>query len=108
MASGSTAAPSLFLRNATGLVKGWSGFDAFTYSFMSVNFVTLGLFFSLAVIAYVPTGQILPALLISGVFISFMVVTYAGLISVMLAGARRKKNIRWRYKANAMPRSSSN
>ena len=28
MASG-TAAPSLFLRNATGLVKGWSGFDAF-------------------------------------------------------------------------------
>ena len=26
----SSAAPSLFLRNATGLVKGWSGFDAFT------------------------------------------------------------------------------
>ena len=29
MASGTSAAPSLFLRNATGLVKGWSGFDAF-------------------------------------------------------------------------------
>jgi amino acid transporter len=75
--------PTLFLRKATGLVKGWSKFDAFLYSFMSVNFVTLGLFFSLAVIAYVPQGQILPALLISGVFISFMVITYAGLISVM-------------------------
>ena len=30
MASGTGTAPSLFLRNATGLVKGWSGFDAFT------------------------------------------------------------------------------
>src|SRR6185312_671009 len=55
----------------------------FLYSFMSVNFVTLGLFFSLAVISYVPTCQILPALLISGVFITFMVITYAGLISIM-------------------------
>ena len=33
-------APALFLRNATGLVKGWSGFDAFAYAFMSVNLVT--------------------------------------------------------------------
>src|SRR5205085_11665139 len=76
-------APTLFLRKATGLVKGWSKLDAFLYSFMSVNFVTLGLFFSLAVIAYVPTGQVLPALLKSAVFVTCLVVTYAGLISVM-------------------------
>ncbi len=76
-------APALFLRKATGLVKGWSKFDAFLYSFMSVNFVTLGLFFALSVLAFVPTGQVLPALLISGVFVSFIVVAYAGLISVM-------------------------
>jgi APA family basic amino acid/polyamine antiporter len=76
-------APTLFLRKATGLVKGWSKFDAFLYSFMSVNFVTLGLFFAFSVLAFVPTGQVLPALLISGVFVSFLVVTYAGLISVM-------------------------
>jgi basic amino acid/polyamine antiporter, APA family len=76
-------APTLFLRKATGLVKGWSKFDAFLYSFMSVNFVTLGLFFSLSVLGFVPDGQVLPALLLSGVFLSFMVVTYAGLISVM-------------------------
>jgi basic amino acid/polyamine antiporter, APA family len=76
-------APTLFLRKATGLVKGWSRFDAFLYSFMSVNFVTLGLFFALSVLAFVPDGQVLPALLISGVFVTFLVVTYAGLISVM-------------------------
>jgi basic amino acid/polyamine antiporter, APA family len=76
-------APTLFLRKATGLVKGWSKFDAFLYSFMSVNFVTLGLFFALSVLAFVPTGQVLPALLISGVFITFLVITYAGMISVM-------------------------
>src|SRR5947208_773267 len=76
-------APTLFLRKATGLVKGWSKFDAFLYSFMSVNFVTLGLFFALSVLAFVPTGQVLPALLISGVFITFLVITYASLISVM-------------------------
>jgi APA family basic amino acid/polyamine antiporter len=76
-------APTLFLRKATGLVKGWSKFDAFLYSFMSVNFVTLGLFFSLSVLGFVPDGQVLPALLLSGIFLSFMVVTYAGLISVM-------------------------
>jgi basic amino acid/polyamine antiporter, APA family len=76
-------APTLFLRKATGLVKGWSKFDAFLYSFMSVNFVTLGLFFSLSVLGFVPTGQVLSALLITGVFMTFLVITYAGLISVM-------------------------
>src|SRR6266487_1287854 len=76
-------APALFLRKATGLVKGWSKFDAFLYSFMSVNFVTLGLFFALSVLAFVPNGQVLPAILISGVLITFLVITYAGLISVM-------------------------
>src|SRR3989440_5346903 len=76
-------APGLFLRKATGLVKGWSKFDAFLYSFMSVHFVTLGLFFALSVLACVPYGRVLPALLISGVFITFLVITSAGLISVM-------------------------
>src|SRR5437773_641739 len=83
MAAVTGEGPTLFLRKATGLVKGWSKFDAFLYSFMSVNFVTLGLFFALAVLGYVPTGQVLPALLVSGVFITCLVVTYAGLISVM-------------------------
>ena len=84
-------APTLFLRKATGLVKGWSRFDAFVYSFMSVNFVTLGLFFALSVLAFVPTGQVFPALLMSGIFVTFLVITYASLISVMpRASARRR------------------
>jgi basic amino acid/polyamine antiporter, APA family len=81
--SAGSAAPELFLRNATGLVKGWSRLDAFVYSYMSVNFVTLGLFFSLSVLPFVPTGQILPALLVTAVFVSLLVFSYAGLISVM-------------------------
>jgi APA family basic amino acid/polyamine antiporter len=76
-------APTLFLRNATGLVKGWSGFDAFGYSFLSVNLVTLGMFYSLAVFAFVPTGSVLSALVLSGVAMTFLCITYAGLIAVM-------------------------
>ncbi len=83
MTSVSKETPSLFLRNATGLVKGWSGFDAFGYSFLSVNLVTLGMFYSLAVFAFVPNGSVLSALLISGIAMTFLCITYAGLIAVM-------------------------
>src|SRR5260370_10109770 len=76
-------APALFLRNATGLVKGWSGLDAFNYSFLSVNLVTLGMFYSLAVFAFVPNGSVLSALVLSGVAMTFLCITYAGLIAVM-------------------------
>src|SRR5712691_8766206 len=38
---------------------------------------------ALAVLGYVPGGQVLPAILVSGVFITFLVITYAMLISVM-------------------------
>jgi basic amino acid/polyamine antiporter, APA family len=77
-------APTLFLRKATGLVKGWSKFDAFLYSFMSINIVTLAMFGSWLFLGYVPGNwQVLPAILIAGVFVTFLVITYAGLISVM-------------------------
>src|SRR3954463_9376252 len=79
----STAAPSLFLRNATGLVKGWSGFDAFAYSFMSVNLVCLGMFYSLAIFAYVPDGAAIGSILITGLGMTFTCIAYAGLIAVM-------------------------
>jgi APA family basic amino acid/polyamine antiporter len=84
---GSSAAPSLFLRNATGLVKGWSGFDAFTYSFMSVNLVTLGMFYSLAVFAYVPGANPVLSIVLAAVAVTFLAVAYSGLIAAMpLAG----------------------
>jgi basic amino acid/polyamine antiporter, APA family len=77
------SAPSLFLRNATGLVKGWSGFDAFVYSFLSVNLVTLGMFYSLAIFAYVPDGSAIASIVITALGMTFMCIAYAGLIAVM-------------------------
>src|SRR5437870_4988272 len=50
---------------------------------MSVNLITLGLYFALSVLAFVPGGQVLPAIILSGIFITFLVITYAGLISAM-------------------------
>ena len=83
MASGTGEAPMLFLRNATGLVKGWSGFDAFGYSFMSVNLVTLGMFYSLAVFAYVPGANPLLSIILAAVAVTFLALAYAGLIAAM-------------------------
>ena len=76
------ARPGLFLRNATGLVKAWSTFDAFVYSFWSVNLITLGLY-GMSFAYTVPDGQILVAILLFGVLTTFLVVTYAMLVSVM-------------------------
>src|ERR1700674_1964249 len=77
-----SARPSLFLRNATGLVKAWSTFDAFLYSFWSVNLITLGLY-GMSYVYTVPDGQLLAAILLFGVATTFLVVTYAMLVSVM-------------------------
>src|SRR5438034_7130475 len=76
------ARPGLFLRNGTGLVKAWSTFDAFLYSFWSVNLITLGLY-GMSFVYTVPDGQLLAGILVFGVLVTFLVVTYAGLVSVM-------------------------
>src|SRR5215208_6883460 len=83
MASVSRESPALFLRNATGLVKGWSGFDAFTYSFMAINLVTLGMFYSLAVFAYVPGASPVLSIVLSAIAVTFLAVAYSGLIAAM-------------------------
>src|ERR1700738_979877 len=79
-----TEAPrqTLFLRNATGLVKAWSTFDAFLYAFWSVNLVTLGLY-GMSFVYAIPGGQLLGAVLLTGVLVTFLVITYAQLVSVM-------------------------
>src|ERR1700751_1441994 len=79
---GTAARPALFLRNATGLVKAWSTFDAFVYSFWSVNLITLGLY-GMSFVYTVPDGQALAGILVFGVLTPFLVVTYAMLVSVM-------------------------
>jgi basic amino acid/polyamine antiporter, APA family len=79
-----TEAPrqTLFLRNATGLVKAWSTFDAFLYAFWSVNLVTLGLY-GMSFVYAIPDGQLLAAVLLTGVLVTFLVITYAQLVSAM-------------------------
>jgi basic amino acid/polyamine antiporter, APA family len=73
-------APSLFLRNATGLVRGWSVRDSMIYACLATNFVTLGIYeFTYAGPAF-PKGQMLTSVLISAVLVSFLVVAYSGLI----------------------------
>src|SRR5438094_5042581 len=74
--------PALFLRNATGLVKAWSTFDAFLYSFCSINLITLGLY-GMSYVYTVPDGQVLAGILLFGVLVTFLVITYAMLVSVM-------------------------
>lgn len=77
-----TSAGDLFQRKATGLLKGWSVWDAFIYATFSINLITLGLFiFSYA--PFVPDGLLLPAIILSGLYLVFQAVTYASLIAVM-------------------------
>src|SRR3954463_1035406 len=78
-----TAAPGLFLRNATGLVKGWSAFDAFAYAFMSVNLVALGMFYSLAIFGYQPDGSAFLSFVIPAFGMPLLSIAYGALIAAM-------------------------
>ncbi|SRR6266487_1348311 len=74
-----TEAPTLFLRKATGLVRGWSVRDSMIYACLSTNIVTLGIYeFSFQ--SAFPQGQLVTSILISAVWVSFLVIAYAGLI----------------------------
>src|SRR5256885_7668652 len=77
---GAATRPALFLRNATGLVKAWSTFDAFVYSFWSVNLITLGLY-GMSFAYFVPDGQVLSAVLITRLLLAFLVIASALLVS---------------------------
>jgi amino acid transporter len=72
---------NLFVRKATGMVRSWSVVDAFIYAFFSINLITLGLY-SFSQMYYFGGGMI-PALVVSAVFIFFEVIVYAALIAVM-------------------------
>src|SRR5579872_7011994 len=72
-------APTLFLRKATGLVRGWSVRDAIIYACLSTNIITLGIY-EFSFNSFFPKGQLLTGVLISAVWVSFLVVAYTGLI----------------------------
>src|SRR5262245_10819422 len=72
--------PALFLRKATGLVRGWSVRDSIIYACLATNFVTLGIYgFTFAGPSF-PKGQLITAVIISGIWVSFLVIAYSGLI----------------------------
>jgi APA family basic amino acid/polyamine antiporter len=73
---------SLFVRKATGLVRGWSVHDAFIYATFSINLITLGLYI-FADGPFIPKGSLLLAIILSGAYLVFQTIVYAALIAVM-------------------------
>src|ERR1700723_4622973 len=71
--------PTLFRGKATGLVRGWSVRDSMIYACLSTNVITLGLV-EFAYQDAFPAGQLLTAVLISAVWVSFLVLAYSGLV----------------------------
>src|SRR5918995_4440877 len=80
--TGDAAERAVFVRKATGLVRGWSTRDAFIYAAFSINLVTLGLWiFGYA--PFIPEGSLLWAVLLAGFYLVVQGVTYASLIAAM-------------------------
>src|SRR2546423_1583660 len=73
---------SVFVRKATGLVRGWSLHDAFIYATFSINLITLGLYI-FASGPFIPKGSLLLAIILSGASLCFQTVVYSALIAVM-------------------------
>jgi basic amino acid/polyamine antiporter, APA family len=73
---------SLFVRKATGLVRGWAVRDAFIYSVFAINLVTLG-FYIFSFGPFIPAGSLLWAVILSGAYLVFQAITYASLIAAM-------------------------
>jgi APA family basic amino acid/polyamine antiporter len=73
---------AVFVRKATGLVRGWSVRDAFIYAVFAINLITLG-WSTFDDGPFVPKGALLWSIVIAGVYLIFQGITYAGLISVM-------------------------
>lgn len=77
--SASTA--PIFVRKATGLVRGWSMFDGSIYGFYACN-VVLGLWV-LTFAPFIPNGSLFWAIIICAALTLFQVLTYAALTSAM-------------------------
>src|SRR6185437_16945722 len=77
----SSSAGPIFVRKATGLVRGWAMVDGSIYAFYACNIV-LGLW-CLSFGSFIPDGSLFWAIIITAALTMFMVLTYAGLISAM-------------------------
>jgi basic amino acid/polyamine antiporter, APA family len=86
VATGAGGAPfeerTVFVRKATGLVRGWAVRDAFIYATFAINLVTLG-WFIFASAPFIPGGGLFWAVVVSGAYLIFQAITYAALVAVM-------------------------
>jgi APA family basic amino acid/polyamine antiporter len=74
---------TLFVRKATGLVRGWSAWDSFIYANFVISVVAVGFGFAFTTGIFIPSGGILWALIISAIFIVFEVIAWSALIATM-------------------------
>jgi APA family basic amino acid/polyamine antiporter len=72
--------PELFLRKATGLVRGWSVRDSMIYACLSTNVVTLGMVAWASDQSAFAQGQLITSIIISGIWVSFLIIAYTGLV----------------------------
>jgi len=80
--TGDAAERAVFVRKATGLVRGWSTRDAFIYAAFSINLITLGLWI-FGYGPFIPDGSLLWAVLLAGLYLVLQGITYASLIAAM-------------------------
>src|ERR1700758_3731661 len=73
---------AVFVRKATGLVRGWAVRDAFIYATFAINLVTLG-WFIFASAPFIPNGGLMWAVIVGGAYLIFQAITYDALIAVM-------------------------
>jgi amino acid transporter len=73
---------TLFVREATGLVRDWSSYDAWIYAFLSINVVTLG-FYIWTFNSFIPQGSPILATIIAVVVLTLQNAVYATLVSSM-------------------------
>jgi amino acid transporter len=78
---GATAERQLFVRNATGLVRAWSVFDAGLYAFWGCS-IPLGIWV-LSFGPFLPSGSLFWAIIICTVLLFFEILTYAAITAVI-------------------------
>jgi amino acid transporter len=74
---------AVFVRKATGLVRGWNVRDAFIYATFAINLVTLGWYIFTFAPATIPNGALVWAVVVGGAYLIFQAITYASLIAAM-------------------------
>ncbi len=74
---------AVFVRKATGLVRGWAVRDAFIYATFAINLVTLGWYIFAFAPSTVASGGLIWAVVVGGAYLIFQAITYASLIAVM-------------------------